>query len=205
MKKLKVIQVGIGHDHAFAPYSSFLRQSDVFDLIGIVLCDGEKERFGEAVEKYSAAPIITLEDALAIEDLDAVAVECEDFDLTRYTMIFAERGVHIHMDKPGGINQADYEKMLSVMKRKNLVFQTGYMYRFNPVIDETLKAIKNGEFGKIYSVEAHMDCLHNKEKREWLGAYPGGMMYYLGCHLIDLIVQIQGIPTEIIPLSCSTG
>jgi len=34
---------------------------------------------------------------------------------------------------------------------------------------------------------------------------PGGMMFFLGCHLIDLIYQIQGEPTEIIPLNCSTG
>lgn len=25
------------------------------------------------------------------------------------------------------------------------------------------------------------------------------MLYYLGCHLIDLVLQIQGVPDEIIP------
>lgn len=34
---------------------------------------------------------------------------------------------------------------------------------------------------------------------------PGGMLFFLGCHLIDLIVQIQGVPEEIIPLSTCTG
>ena len=30
-------------------------------------------------------------------------------------------------------------------------------------------------------------------------------MFYLGCHLIDLIYRIQGEPCEVIPFSCSTG
>ena len=30
-------------------------------------------------------------------------------------------------------------------------------------------------------------------------------MFYLGCHLIDLIYQIQGEPDKVIPLNCSTG
>ena len=31
------------------------------------------------------------------------------------------------------------------------------------------------------------------------------MLFFLGCHLIDLIYRIQGEPDEVIPLSCSTG
>ena len=41
--------------------------------------------------------------------------------------------------------------------------------------------------------------------RQWLENFPGGMLFFLGCHLIDLIYQIQGEPSEILPLSCSTG
>ncbi|MEE0945276.1 MAG: Gfo/Idh/MocA family oxidoreductase [Acutalibacteraceae bacterium] len=35
--------------------------------------------------------------------------------------------------------------------------------------------------------------------------FRGGMLFFLGCHLIDLIYQIQGEPEEVLPLSCSTG
>jgi predicted dehydrogenase len=79
------------------------------------------------------------------------------------------------------------------------------MYRFNPKIQEALAKVKNGELGEIYSVEAHMDCKHPAEVRQWLQNFPGGMMFFLGCHLIDLIYQIQGEPKEIIPFNCSTG
>ena len=50
-----------------------------------------------------------------------------------------------------------------------------------------------------------MDCKHTEETRRWLGAFPGGMTFFLGCHLIDLIYRIQGEPDEVLPLNCSTG
>ena len=50
-----------------------------------------------------------------------------------------------------------------------------------------------------------MNCLHTVEKRNWLGNYPGGMLYFLGCHLIDLIYAIQGEPEEILPMSMPSG
>ena len=79
------------------------------------------------------------------------------------------------------------------------------MYRFNPKIQEALAKVKSGELGEIYSVEAHMDCKQPTEVRQWLQNFPGGMLFFLGCHLIDLIYQIQGEPEEIIPLNCSAG
>lgn len=109
------------------------------------------------------------------------------------------------MEKPGGCKLADFETLVDRLKTQNLTFSLGYMYRFNPVIRETIERVKNGEFGKIFSVEAHMDCKHDGKVREWLANFPGGMMFFLGCHLIDLIYRIQGEPEEVIPYNCSTG
>ena len=50
-----------------------------------------------------------------------------------------------------------------------------------------------------------MNCIHKPEVRQWLDTFPGGMMFFLGCHLIDLIYRIQGMPRQVIPLNCSSG
>jgi predicted dehydrogenase len=50
-----------------------------------------------------------------------------------------------------------------------------------------------------------MSVHHTKEKREWLGKHKGGMMYFLGCHDVDLIYRLQGAPLEVIPMNASTG
>jgi predicted dehydrogenase len=79
------------------------------------------------------------------------------------------------------------------------------MYRYNPAVKYAMELAKSGKLGDIYAVEAHMDCLHPKKKREWLGQYKGGMMFFLGCHLVDLIIQFKGFPDKVIPMNCATG
>ena len=64
---------------------------------------------------------------------------------------------------------------------------------------------KKGEYGKIHSIDAEMSGFYQKDKRDWLGYLQGGMMQYLGCHLIDLVVRLMGTPEEIIPINRNTG
>ena len=65
--------------------------------------------------------------------------------------------------------------------------------------------MRAGELGRILSVEAQMNCSHPAEVRQWLQDFPGGMMFFLGCHLVDLILQLKGMPDNIIPLNRCTG
>lgn len=50
-----------------------------------------------------------------------------------------------------------------------------------------------------------MSCWHKPEARQWLENLPGGMMFYLGCHLVDLIYRIQGKPKKILPMNTCSG
>lgn len=203
MKKIKIAQVGIGHDHAFDTYKTIIKLSDYFEFVGFCVCEGEEER--PTLERYDISKKMTLEEILNYPGLEAVAVECDDWNLSKYTIMCAEKGLHIHMDKPGGEDSDEFEKMLSIIKKNETVFQTGYMYRYNPVIISTFEKAKNGYYGDVYAVEAHMDCEHIAEKRDWLGRFKGGMMNYLGCHLLDVIVNIMGVPEEIIPMNMPTN
>ena len=67
-----------------------------------------------------------------------------------------------------------------------------------------MEQIKCGELGEIISVEAQMNC-YEPLGVEMAGRLSGGMMFFLGCHLIDLIYTIQGQPKAIILLNKSTG
>ena len=123
----------------------------------------------------------------------------------KYALMAAEKGLHIQMDKPGGISDEEFDKLIDTVSEKNLVFHTGYMYRYNPAILKLKQDIAEGKLGEIISVEAQMNCIHPLEKRDWLKDYPGGMLYFLGCHMIDIVYSIMGEPVEVIPLSCSSG
>ena len=52
------------------------------------------------------------------------------------------------------------------MKETGKVFHIGYMYRYNPYIQELIAQIKDGELGEIISVEAQMNCTHPATTRQ---------------------------------------
>lgn len=205
MRKIKLVQIGVGHDHACSSFVTLMNMSDVFDVVGVVVCGGNEGRYERHIDVYGKVPALTIEEAFAIEDLDAAVVETDDIHLTEYAQMAADRGLHVQMDKPGTPDNKAFEKLARTLKEKGKVFHMGYMYRYNPAVKKLMADIKNGKLGEILSVEAHMSCAHPPQKREWLGQFPGGMNYYLGCHLVDLVTLIQGIPEEIIPLNVRTG
>ncbi len=206
MKKISVVQIGIGHDHASMVLSSMLKQSEIFDVKALGLPESEKRDFAQKIEYFNGKlPIVTAEEALGISGLDGAVIETEEANLTKYASLAAKKGLAVHMDKPGGTNLAEFEELIRTVKEKSVVFHTGYMYRYNDTINEAIRKATSGELGKIYSVEAQMNCLHSPEKRQWMSRFDGGMMFYLGCHLIDLILRIQGDPEEVIPMNACTG
>ena len=206
MKKIKIAQIGTSENsHGNSIWNSLKKQSDIFEIVGYAFPENEREKFPSQAKAFDGYREMTVEEILSDTEIEAVAVETEEIYLTKYALMVAEAGKHLHMEKPGGTELADFEKLIATLKSKKLAFTTGYMYRFNPQVRETLQKIENGELGRIYSVEAHMNCKHPPVMRNWLKAFPGGMLFFLGCHLIDLIYRIQGEPKEVIPFSCSTG
>ncbi len=148
---------------------------------------------------------LSVDEIMNDTSIEAVAIETEEIYLSEYATLAAKHGKHIHMEKPGGTSVSEFETLVDLVKKSGKTFNIGYMYRYNPIIRELLCRIKNGEFGEIISVDAQMNCYHPAATRQWLEAFPGGMMFYLGCHLVDLILQIQGKPENIIPLNRSSG
>jgi len=206
MHKIKIAQIGTSvNSHGNDIFNCLKRNSDVFEIVGYHFPESEREKFPHRMADFKGYKELSIDEILDNPEIEAVTIENEEVYLTRYAQMAAEHKKHIHMEKPGGIDLADFEKLIETVKKNKTVFHTGYMYRYNPYISELKEQIKNGELGNIISVEAHMNCIHPKEVRQWLENFPGGMMFFLGCHLIDLIYSIQGSPRNVIPLNkCSS-
>ena len=206
MKKIRIAQIGTSkNSHGNMIWEGLLKQQDLFEVVGYALPENEREKFPQQAKAFDGYREMTVEEILSDPTIDAVAVETEEIYLTKYSIMVAKAGKHLHMEKPGGTDLALFEELVGLMKEKQLVFSLGYMYRFNTKIREALEKVRRGDLGKIYAVEAHMDCKHPPEVRQWLENFPGGMMFFLGCHLIDLIYQIQGEPEDVLAMNCATG
>lgn len=205
MRKIRVAQIGINeYSHGRDIFNTLKVLSDEYEIVGYALVENEKEKFAHILSVFDGYKELTLDEILTDPTIEAVTIETEEIHLTKYARLAAENGKHIHIEKPGGICFADFEEMLSAVEKGNKTFHVGYMYRYNPAIIDLLTKIKRGELGEIICVEGSMDCHHTPQTRDWLKTFEGGMTFFLGCHLIDLALQIQGKPKRIIPLNKCT-
>ena len=152
---------------------------------------------------YEGLPRLSVEEV--IERSDAVLIESDVWDLTKYAKACVDAGKHIHMDKPASGTLEEYQYVLDTAKEKNLAVQLGYMYRYNPAVLKCFEHIKNGDLGEIYSINAEMSTFHPKPYKRWLTNFGGGIMYILGSHLVDLIVYMLGEPKRITSFLKHTG
>ncbi len=206
MRKIKIAQIGTStNSHGNDIFNTIKKLTDVFEVVGYALPENEREKFPERMADFEGYREMTVEEILNDNEIEAVTVETEEIYLTKYATMAANAGKHIHMEKPGGTNLAQFEELIKAVKENGKTFHIGYMYRYNLYIREIFEKIESGELGDIISVEAQMNCIHPVKVREWLKNFKGGMMFFLGCHLIDLILQIKGQPDRIIPLNKKTG
>ena len=195
MKKIKIGQIGIGHNHGEAKMQAVRKFPELFEIVGFA---EENERWFEkrgANIGYEGLPRMSVEEVIAKSD--AILVESDVWDLTKYAKMCVDAGKHMHMDKPASGTLEEYKYVLDTAKEKNLVVQLGYMYRYNPAVLQCFEHIKNGDLGEIYSINAEMSAFHKPEYKKWLTNFGGGIMYILGSHLVDLIVYMMGEPKKI--------
>lgn len=207
MSKIKIAFIGIGHDHAKPNFESFKKHTDLYEVAGYHIPeDDEPQSYFSADHKlFEDLKKLSLEEILEDETIEAVVIEAVDKKLVKYATLAAKANKHIFMDKPGSGSFEEFSALIDEIKERNLVFELGYMYRFNPYVLKLKEEIKRGELGEILGIEAQMNCLHPLKKRDWLADYPGGMMHFLGCHLVDLIFSIQGKPEKITPYNRCSG
>lgn len=200
---IKIGQIGIGHNHGEAKMFAVQKFPELFEVVGYAEEDEEWIKKRGDLPGYRDLKRMSVQEV--IEQSDAILVECDVWNLTKYAKMCIEAGKHIHMDKPASGTLEEYKEVLDMAKEKGLVIQLGYMYRYNTAVQKCLEAVKNGDLGEIYSINAEMSTYHVVDYKKWLTNFHGGIMYILGSHLVDLIVYMMGEPDKITSFIKHTG
>ena len=205
MRRIRVAQIGTSrYSHGNDIFKTMKNNPDIFEVVGYAFPENEREKFSDRIKCFNDVPEMTVEQILADKTIEAVTIETEEIYLTKYALMAARAGKHIHMEKPGGLSVEDFSELINTVKKNGTVFHTGYMYRYNPIIKSVIDRARSGDLGDIISVEAQMSGWRGEEHTSWLSSFKGGMMFYLGCHLVDLVLQIQGKPNRILPFNKPT-
>ena len=204
MKKIRIGQLGIGHNHGTERMKALRSLTDVFEVVGVAE-DSPKwlEKRG-AHAAYQGLPMMGVEELLAVPGLEAVMIETDGGDLLPSALRCAERGLHLCMDKPGGEDLPGFKKLCDAVRSRNLVLQLGYVYRNNPAVNFCVDAVKNGWLGEVFEIHAVMSRWDKDEYRRWLSQFHGGAMYIFAGYLIDIVLRILGAPERVVPFMKNT-
>lgn len=195
--RIKIGQIGVGHAHATK--LSVYRQSPDYEVVGLVEPDDRLLGHAKSKEVYQGLPRMTREQLLNVPGLQAVLVETQVRELLDNAEACVAAGLHVHLDKPAGESLPQYRRILDAASKKNLWVQMGYMYRYNPGVVLLRDVLKRGWLGEVFEVHTVMSKVVGPAERAALAEYHGGIMFELGCHVIDLVVGILGPPTKVTP------
>ena len=196
MSRIKYGQIGVGHAHAskLAVY----RESPDFEVMGVVEPDPILRRQAESQATYRGLTWMTQEQLLNTAGLQVVGVETRVKDLLATAEICVDAGMHVHIDKPAGESLPHFKRILDTAARKHLLVQMGYMYRYSPSVVMMREFLKKGWLGEPFEVHTVMSKVVAPSSRKQFAAYPGGIMFELGCHILDLVHGVLGAPEEVV-------
>ncbi len=197
--KIKIGQIGIGHNHGSAIMETLRSLPERFEVVGIVEPDPEWRKKRGDFAAYRGLPWLSEEELFHTPGLGAVAVETDAFELVPTARRCGERGFPIHLDKPGCEDLGEFRRLLDLFIQKNLTIQMGYMYRGNPALNFCFEAVRKGWLGDIFQIDAVMSRYDGDDYRKWLANFKGGAMYIFGGHLIDLVISLLGRPDRVVP------
>lgn len=201
MNRVKIGQIGVEHEHGSGKMDALRRLPEVYEVVGVVEEEGSDKRHDKT---YEGLERMTEEQLFSTPGLQAVAVETSIPELVPTAMRCMERGLHMHVDKPGGEALEPFARLLEGCEAGGVGIQLGYMYRTNPAINFCFRALREGWLGEVFEVHVVMSRYDGEAYRRILSQFSGGAMFIFGSHLVDLVVTMLGRPDNVVSFQRAT-
>ncbi len=188
MTQLNVVILGAWHVHARDYAKDTLEHPDT-NLVGVW---DENEQLGqELADELGVAYYANLDEALALEGLDAVVITTATVEHVRVIPAAAAAGKHIFTEKVIAATPAEVATIEAAVAEAGVILHTSLprmTHGYTHTIDEILDS---GELGPVRYVRVRL--AHNGGPAGWLPARffnaheaQGGALTDLGCHPVYL-------------------
>jgi predicted dehydrogenase len=192
--RIRIGFLGGSHSHAEGKISAVRKSAD-FDVAGIWEPDAEVAAGYEKAGFRLVAKRTILDDP----SIRVVGIESDVASHAEHALAAIEAGKHVHVEKPPADNLSAFVKLQEEARKRRLLLQVGYMWRYNPGTSRAIDAAKSGWLGEIYLLRATMNTMLARDRRPEWGKFHGGQMFEQGSHLVDLMVRLMGAPSKVTP------
>jgi predicted dehydrogenase len=187
-KMEKIVNVGMigsgfmGRTHSETT-SKYIANAKPVAIAGGTRAPRLAQEYGVSVEKNPEALVKR-------KDVDAVFINTPHASHAEYTILAAENGKHVFVEKPMATTLKDCDAMIKACEKAGVNLMVGYFQRFRKSNALAKKAIDEGKIGRVFMVrETHLSVNGIKSLPKWqcLQENLGTLIGY-GCHSIDKIL-----------------
>lgn len=189
--KVRAGMLGTGHSHFTGKLNAMLNSQD-YEVAAVV------EANPQARAKLDPRlKIVSEAELLADKSIHLIVVECRAWEAIPWGKKVIAAGKHLHLEKPPGNSFADFKSLVEDARRKQLLLQTGYLWRWHQGVVAALEAAQKGWLGDIFMVRGTMSSDRGQEERDIEAHYKGGGLFELSGHVIDRMVELLGRPKTV--------
>jgi predicted dehydrogenase len=191
--KIRASIVGTRHAHA-AGKTNALGTLPEFELVGV--WEPESNELPRTAA-YQGVRKLSKREAIDDPSVELVAIETDVERNLEFAHLAVAAGKYVHLDKAPGTDLTQLSGLFAEASKRGRVVQIGYQWRYHPGMRAALEAARNGWLGHVYGLRATINKPTNAKDRVDLARFRGGMMFELGCHMIDRAVDLLGRPQKV--------
>lgn len=190
MQQLRICLVGAGRA-GMVHGRNFARAIPAAGVVAVV--DAEAAARDAAMGELGVrAGFGSLAEALARVECDAVCIATPTFTHRDLTITAAQAGKHVLCEKPMTLSVADALDMIAAVHRAGVLFQIGFMRRFDEEFVEARAMIEEGMIGAITFVRSLTRGPGLPPSWAWDTAKSNGMLAEVNSHDIDAVRWLTG-------------
>jgi predicted dehydrogenase len=194
--RIRAAIFGTQHGHVIGKLKA-MHESPDYEVVGACEPDPETRRRREEEGHFRRVRWLTEEELLGDASIQLVVVECRVWEAVPFGRKVIAAGKHLHLEKPPTHEMEPFRGLVEEARRKKLLLQMGYIWRFHQGIHAAMDAARKGWLGQVYMMRGTINTDLTAEARIPLARYKGGMLFELGCHQIDRAVDLWGRPKAV--------
>ncbi len=131
---------------------------------------------------------------IARDDIDLVYVPLPPSAHLEWCTAALAAGKHVLVEKPFANNAQDAAQMVAAARAAGRHLIEGFHYRYHPLFERTLTALRKGEIGRIRHIEAvfNANLPDTPGELRYIEALGGGALMDLGCYCLHWIRSVAG-------------
>ncbi|OOQ83319.1 hypothetical protein PEBR_35091 [Penicillium brasilianum] len=199
MPQIKVILLGTSHPHIFQRYK-YLQESANITLLGYYDSDVEVAR---RMQDHAGCRRYSDPGSLLALHCDVVIIHGRDRENAKFIRLALNSGARgIFVEKPGVAQPTEFYPLAEEIRQRKgtIVFEVGWELHYLETVAFARSVVRESLLGTITMARFHGGCPGGAGAESWQSDQHnvGGFFYSLGGHVVEIAVDLFGLPIQLI-------